>query len=115
MFTDSIISWKIYPANETILGQDCDILELQKKNSFVKYQVSKQYRIAPLTYQNHRSYNWDVYGQKANGGLILKSEHRFKQFTMNGIATEVKKYNEKFNALEIDEKKFTELCTNKKQ
>lgn len=31
MVTDSVISWKLYPTGEKILGQDCDILELQKK------------------------------------------------------------------------------------
>ncbi len=110
IFTDSVISWKRHPANEKILDQDCDILEIQKKNSFVRYYVSKQNRIAPLTYQKHRSYNWDVYGEKANGGLILRSEHRFKNFTMNGIATSVKNYSVKFKALEMDEKTMTEIC-----
>ena len=70
--------------------QECRLLEIQKSNSWVKYYVSKEQKIAPATYQHHRSYNWDVYGEKAGGGLILRSEHRFKMFTMMGIATDVK-------------------------
>ena len=112
--TDSVISWKIYPADEKVLGQDCDILELQKKTSFVKYYVSREEIVAPATYQIHKAYNWDVYGEKAKGGMILKLEHRFKNFTMKGIATDLKKLNAKFKALEIDEKKMIELCTAKK-
>jgi len=114
MATDSVISWKRYPADEKILGQHCDILELQKKTSFVKYYVSKEEKTAPATYQKHKAYNWDVYGEKANGGLILKMEHRFKIFTMKGIATDLKKQDAKFKALEIDENKMFELCTAKK-
>ncbi len=112
--TDSVISWKIYPANEQVLGQNCDILELQKKTSFVQYYVSREEKKAPATYQKHKAYNWDIYGEKAKGGLILKMEHRFAVFTMKGIATELKKQDAKFKALEIDEKKMIELCNSQR-
>lgn len=108
--TDSVLSWKIKDTNEKVLGQSCMILEIQKKNSRVQYYVSKEMKIAPATYQKHKSYNWDFYGEKATGGLILKSEHRFKNFTMKGIATNFNIHNQNFVALEIDERLFATIC-----
>jgi hypothetical protein len=67
-------------------------------------------KIAPATYRHHISYNWDIYGDKANGGLILRSEHHFKYFTMNGIATAIELKAADFKALEIDEKLFSQFC-----
>ena len=96
--------------DEKILGYACKILEIQKKNSWLQYWVSNDLRIAPPTYRTHRSYNWDFYGEKANGGLILKSEHRFSYFTMKGIATTINKMDGDFKALEIDEKLFYQFC-----
>lgn len=110
METDSVTSWKLYSTEEKILGLDCDIIEIENSKSSVKYFVSKELRIAPGTYQNHKAYNWGFYASKANGGLILKIEHRFADFIMHGIATEVKNEAADFKALEIDEKKFMEIC-----
>lgn len=111
IITDSVLSAKLYETDEKVLGYRCKILELQKGNSWVKYYISTDLRIAPGTYRRHKSYNWDVYGEKANGGLILKLEHRFKKFTMSGIATSVSTFKkENFRALEIDEEKFSNIC-----
>ncbi len=109
--TDSVLSWKIYDTDEKVLGKACRVLEIQKKNSRVIYYVSKEEKIAPATYQQHTSYNWDVYGEKAEGGLILRSEHRFKLFAMMGIATHLKSYDDSFVALELKEKLFAEICS----
>jgi len=114
LVTDSVISWKIYPTGEKVLGHDCDILELQKKNSLVLYYVSRTEKVAPATYQKHKAYNWDVYGDKAKGGLILKLEHRFKIFTMKGIATNLVKQVKNFKAFEMDEKNFAVFCKGEK-
>jgi len=112
--TDSVISWKIFDTEGKILGQACRILEMQKRNSRVKYYVSREMKLAPATYQKHKSYNWDFYGEKADGGLILKSEHRFRHFTMKGIATVVNISNDRsFKALEITEELFNEKCKDK--
>lgn len=108
--TDSVVSWKIYDSDEKILGQKCQILEIQKVNSWVKYHVSIELRIAPATFEKHKSYNWDFYGEKTRGGLILKSEHRFKYFTMKGVATAVDIKDDSFKAQEIKESKFDEIC-----
>ena len=109
-FTDSVISYKLFDTEEKILGYSCKILEIQKKNSWLRYYVSNDLKLAPGTYRRHASYNWDFYGEKANGGLILRSEHRFKYFTMKGIATVVELKTDNFKALEIDEQLFAQYC-----
>lgn len=114
LVTDSVLNWKLYQTNEKVLGYSCKILEMQKRNSWVKYYISEELKIAPATYKTHRSYNWDVYGEKADGGLILKMEHRFNSFTMKGTAIVIEKGGPGFKALEPDETKFTEFCNAKK-
>jgi len=71
-------------------------------------------KVAPATYQKHKAYNWDVYGEKGGGGLILKMEHRFKYFSMKGTVTMIKDEPGDFKALQLDERKFLEICNNKK-
>jgi hypothetical protein len=114
LLTDSVISLKLYPSTETVLGQKCDILEMQKKNSWVKYYVSKEIKTAPATYIKHRSYNMDLYGSKAAGGLILKLQHRFKNFTMKGLAVEITKKGNQFRAFDIADNVFNNQCKNLK-
>jgi len=113
LFTDSVISYKIIDTDEKILGYSCKILEVQKKNSWLQYYFSNELKIAPATYRQHASYNWDFYGEKANGGLILKSEHRLKYFTLKGIATAIDIKAGNFKALEIDQNLFAEICKQK--
>ena len=112
--TDSVLSWKLYPSDVKVLGQQCEILELQKRNSLVKYYVSKELKIAPSTYQKHKAYNWDFYGEKAKAGLILKLEHRFRSFTMKGVATSMKMSEGEFVAFQKSEEKLFESCNTKK-
>jgi hypothetical protein len=108
--TDSVLSWKLYPAAEKILGYDCNVLEMQKGNSWVKYHVAKDLKIAAATYRSHQSYNWDMYGEKASGGLILRSEHRFRDFTMTGYAVEIKQEGNDFKALELSSDSIRIIC-----
>ena len=110
LVTDSVLSWKIFDTEERVLGQRCRILEMQKGNSWVRYYVSKELKIAPATYQKHQSYNWDIYGENASGGLILKSENRFKLFTMKGTATKIQVQKDNFRALETNDSIFTSIC-----
>jgi hypothetical protein len=107
---DSVLSSRVYPAAGKILEQECDIVELLKKNSLVRYHVSREIKIAPATYKDHKAYNWDVYGEKGKGGLILKTEHVFKHFTLKGIATGIKHGTAGFAALEMEEKKLDSIC-----
>ena len=101
---------KDYATDEVILGHPCRILELQKKNSWVKYYYATDIRIAPATYKNHKAYNWDIYGMKAEGGLILKMEHRFNKFVMSGVINDLSIKKDDFGALEIDKSLFSEIC-----
>ena len=109
-FTDSIISFRIIDTDEKILGYSCKILEVQKKNSWLQYYFSTDLKVAPATYNKHISYNWDLYGEKADGGLILRSEHRLKYFTLKGIATSISQSDHNFKALEIEENLFSRFC-----
>ena len=108
--TDSILSFKVYDTDEKVLGYACRILEFQSKIFYTKYYISKDLKIAPATYEKHKAYNWSFYGEKADGGLILKLEHRFKKFTMSGIATYVIAKDENFKALEIDDSTLKQIC-----
>ncbi len=109
--TDSILYFKVYDTDEKVLGHPCRILEFQSKYFWNRYYVSKDLKIAPNTYQKHLAYNWAFYGEKAEGGLILKLEHRFKNYTMKGIVTDLKQYGADFKALEKDAQVLKEICT----
>ncbi|MBK6544441.1 MAG: hypothetical protein IPG12_04105 [Saprospiraceae bacterium] len=114
MLTDSIIYFKIYNTDETIMGYKCKIIEYQTKYFWNKYYVSRDLKISPNTYIRHLAYNWSFYGTKTNGGLILKLEHRFKNYIMKGEAVEIKKYNDTFIANEIAQNKIEEICQRNK-
>jgi len=109
--TDSIISFKIYDTDETVLGHRCNIIEWQGKYFYNKFYVATDLNISPATYKNHLAYNWKFYGEKAEGGLILKSEHRFKNYTMKGVAVSVNKEPNNFNALEIGNEFLEKICS----
>lgn len=113
VLTDSVFMYKLSETDEKILGYSCKILEMQKSNSWVKYYVSNELKIAPATYKKHRSYNWDIYGKKTEGGVILKSEHRFKNFVMKGVVTKIKAHSGDFSALEMGKNKMNEICNAK--
>jgi hypothetical protein len=52
----------------------------------------------------------DVYGKKADGGLILKLEHWFKNFTMKGQAVEIRKKDRQYKSFEIADTVFNNYC-----
>jgi hypothetical protein len=108
--TDSVLAIKIYDTDEKVLGYNCKILEMQKMNSSVNYYVSTELKIAPSTYKAHKAYNWDMYGEKTKGGLILKLEHRFKSFSMSGIAKNIIIIKSGFKAHEISDKDLVSFC-----
>jgi hypothetical protein len=108
--SDSIISFKVYDTEEKILGHTCMIVEYQTKTMWNRYYVSKQFKITPDTYKNHKAYNWNFYGEKSQGGLILKLEHRFKNYTMKGIATSIKQDGIDFKAIELNEDIISKAC-----
>lgn len=108
--TDSILSYKEVETDEKIFGHHCRIIEWQGKYFYNIFYVSTDIKIAPGTYKNHWAYNWKFYGEKANGGLILKSEHRFKNYTMKGVVVRIKKAKNKFTALTTDMANFEAGC-----
>lgn len=88
-YTDSIISYKVYDSDTLILGEACFILDFQSKYFWNRYYISKNIHVDPRSYTKHHAYNWSFYGEKTEGGLILGTEHRFKNFTMIGIAKDI--------------------------
>lgn len=108
--TDSVLNWKLYPTSEIIMGHSCKIFEMQKRSSWVKYYISEEAKIAPATYNKHRAYNMDIYGKNADGGLILKLEHRFKYFSMKGLAVDLSKKDNQYKAFEITDTIFINHC-----
>ena len=108
--TDSIINFRVYDTDEKILGQDCMIIEFQGLHFWNRFYVSKDSKISPNTYKDHKAYNWQFYGNQTHGGLILKLEHRFKTFSMHGEATYISnlKWNEK--ALDITTQEALSNC-----
>lgn len=108
--TDTVISYKEYKTDEKILGQPCKVIEWQGKYFYNILYVSTDVKISPATYRNHLAYNWKFYGEKADGGLILRSEHRFKNYTMKGMAVKMKK-ERRLKSLTIDTEKID--CFNK--
>lgn len=111
--TDSIISFNVYDTDEKVMGHHCKIVEYQSKRFWNRYFVSTDLKIAPGTYQKHLAYNWKFYGEKADGGLILKLEHRFKNYTMRGFATSVNQQNKNYIALQLNEKTISAICNTK--
>ena len=107
---DPLVSYKVYETDEKILGQSCKVIEFQSRSSLNKYWVSKEQFLAPATYKDHLAYNWAFYGQQARGGIILKLEHQFQEFTMKGIATKLVPYKNGERAWDISEKAFRLAC-----
>ena len=108
--TDSILYYQIYGTDEKVLGHPCFTIEWQGKYFWNKYWVASDLRIAPGTYEKHLAYNWQFYGKKTGGGVILKLEHRFKNYTMHGIATSIETGGKKFRALEMEPSVFDQFC-----
>ena len=110
--TDSIITFKIYPTKEKIQGQEVEVLEYQSKYFWTRYYMSKALKISPKTYKDHLAYNMSFYGDKTEGGLILKLEHRFENYSMRGDLLELKRYKPNFIAIEINKNEIINTCNN---
>ena len=108
--SDSVFWHKIYDTDEKILGHSCRIIEYQGRHFLNRYYVSTELHLAPNTYKYHDAYNWSFYGNKTNGGLILKMEHIFDKYTMHGIATRIIPFAEGEKAMEVGEADFRRLC-----
>lgn len=108
--SDSVTAIRVYDTDEKILGYSCGVIEMHKTRSWVQYYFAKELIMAPGTYQKHKAFNWDTYGIKTKGGLVLKVKHQFKNFTMTGVATTIRKSNNNFRALELSDEEVTKIC-----
>ncbi len=108
--TDSVLSWRIVETEEKVLGQSVCILEIQGRYFFTRYFVSREMKMSPFVWQKHLAYNWSFYGDKAEGGLILKLEHHFKNYTMFGVAKPPVAGGPGFKALELEAGTFEKNC-----
>ncbi|MEL6254032.1 MAG: hypothetical protein AAFR87_18635 [Bacteroidota bacterium] len=108
--TDSIIYFNIYETNEEVMQHSCKVIEYKSKQMWNQYMVSKEIKISPKTYKDHIAYNWQFYGSEAEGGLILRLEHRFPTYTMKGIATRIRIFYKSEKALEISADKIKDMC-----
>ena len=107
---DSLLHFEVHPTDEKILGQDCMIVEFQTPNVYTRYHVSKSVFLAPDTYQKHLAYNWSLYGEQGKGGIILKAEHFFSNFTMIGEVSKIVPYENGERAWDITEDAFAQAC-----
>jgi len=111
---DSVGDFRIYDTDERILGYRCRIIEFKARHFLNKYYVSKDLFIAPGTYKNHLAYNWQFCHEKTGGALILKSEHRFKNYIMTGTATTIDNQDKDLRAFAFDDAFFRLVCDSKK-
>ena len=108
--TDSIIYFNVYETNEEVMRHSCKVIEYKSKQLWNQYFVSKEIKVSPNTYKDHFAYNMEFYGRESDGGLILKLEHRFKKYTMKGIATRIRIFYKSESALELSAEKIKKLC-----
>ncbi len=107
---DSLLHFEVHPTDVKIQGQACMIVEYQTVNVYTRYHVSKEVFLAPDVYQKHLAYNWSLYGQQGKGGIILKAEHFFDQFTMIGEVSKIVRYENGESAWDITEEAFQKAC-----
>lgn len=104
------LSSKVYDTDELVMGYPCKVIEFETTNGFYRYHVSTEIFLPPPTYQNHLAYNWAFYGKQAKGGIILRMETRFRDFTMIGEITKIGWYRNGQKAWTISEKLLDQAC-----
>ena len=74
----------IYSKNEIkkVKGKDCLIVYQENDYAKSKHYFSKNLKINPDIYLNHKAYQWDELMKNGNGGLVLRSEHSYKDYTL---------------------------------
>ena len=88
---DSVISYKIIPTDEVILGYTCQLLEIKTRDGYSKYWFNDQVRIDPETYNRHQYGLWYLKLKLANGALPLKAISENKQVRFESVARSIKK------------------------
>lgn len=87
---DSILDTKLNKNAIKILGYDCDELILTCKSGTQKYYFNSSLKVNSSLFENHKYGNWYAF-LKASNSLPLKTVISNQQFTMESIATEIKK------------------------
>ncbi|PCJ92859.1 MAG: hypothetical protein COA50_15125 [Flavobacteriaceae bacterium] len=87
---DSILNVKLNKSVIKILGYDCDELILTCKSGIQKYYYNTSIKVNVSLFENHKFGNWYAYLKESNS-LPLKMVINNPQFTMESVATEVKK------------------------
>jgi|SRR5688572_18493485 len=103
--SDSVISVELNKGVTEVLGYKCDEIILTCKSGIQKYYFSSKLSVDSKLFSNHKYGNWYDYMKVANA-LPLKMIIDNSQFTMEGIALEVK-------PMKLDNKEF-ELPANAK-
>jgi hypothetical protein len=88
---DSVISYKIVPTDEVILGYPCKVLEIITRDGYSKYWFNDQVRIDPETYTRHAYGLWYFKLKLTNGALPLKALSENKQVRFESVARSIKK------------------------
>lgn len=86
---DEVITTELHKGVADILGYKCDELVLNCKSGVQKYYFSSKLPADPKLYANHKYGNWYAYLSQAKA-LPLKIVIDNAQFTMEGVATEIK-------------------------
>lgn len=107
---DTVLNWEVKNTDETILGEPVGILEFSTPNATHRFYYSLQHKTAPYNSDKHAAHNWKFYKEKAGGGVLLKTEHIFKDFTMTGIARRIDVREVAAEEFEIDKSKLVDEC-----
>ena len=110
--TDSVLRFEIIETDEKILGQEVKILEFDSKYATQRFYFSTKYKVAPHNYDKHEAYNWKFYMEKAKGGVPLKVEHIFKNFTMIGMVTRFEEREILKQEFQFQKRKLKPACLN---
>ncbi len=110
VYTDTATAVRLLETTEKVQGSDCSILEFTGRYFATRYWVSKRFILSPAVYNRHNAYNWRFYAEHSGGGLILKLEHRFKQYTMHGVARKIVSGNDSHSAINKEAQQLLERC-----
>lgn len=92
--SDSILSFEIKEAAETIAGHKCNLLKVVAKNMTINYFYSPKIYISPKLFTKHTFRHFGFCLAKSNGGLPLKVIYEYPKhiIEMQALTIEPKKY-----------------------
>ncbi len=99
---DTVIKIEKNKNAEIILGYSCDELILYTKGGAQKYYYNAKLSINPALFANHKYGNWYAYVKSAKA-IPLKIVITNSQFTLENVATEIKKMKLEDNLFRLPE------------